>query len=464
MSKKAWGGRFAGDLAKEALEYSASVDIDCALVEEDIAGSLAHVAMLGAQGILTKEEQRQIEDGLKAIREDARADKLTWNAELEDIHLNVEAELTQRVGDVGGKLHTGRSRNDQVATDMRMWTRQACLETMARIESVQHVLIERSRELLDVIMPGYTHLQRAQPVRLSHHLLAWAEMLERDFGRLLDAKSRLNECPLGSGALATTTFEIDREAVSHSLGFRAPTRNSLDSVSDRDFLLETVSALSICAVHLSRIAEELILWSSQEFGFISFSDQYATGSSMMPQKKNPDMAELMRGKSASVVGDLVTLLTLMKSLPLTYNRDMQEDKAPTFRAFQTVQSSLSILAGMLREVAFDADRMRDALREGFVEATELADYLSARGVPFREAHRVAGQAVALALRSSKTLSELTLEELQDVDPRFDRGVHDVLDLERMVERRKVYGGPARDSVSSRIEEFVARVAAHDASL
>jgi argininosuccinate lyase len=373
--------------------------------------------------------------------------------------MNIEAVLTERIGEAGGRLHTARSRNDQVATDMRLWTREACRGTMLRLDRLMQVLAGRARAQIDDLMPGYTHLQRAQPVRLSHHLLAWTEMLERDRGRLEDAARRMNECPLGSGALAATTFPIDRAATAHALGFDRPTRNSLDATADRDFLVETLAALANCAVHLSRISEELVLWSTQEFGFLQMSDAFTTGSSMMPQKKNPDMAELVRGKTGRVVGDLVAMLVLLKGLPLAYNRDLQEDKPPVFDAFDTVDSSLEILAAALAGASFNTQNMRRALREGFLDATEVADFLAGKGVPFREAHHVAGKLVALAMRGGRVLAELSLDEFRAEHPSFDEQVFAALDPETIVERRNVLGGPARPQVLAQLAALEERLAA-----
>jgi argininosuccinate lyase len=364
--------------------------------------------------------------------------------------MNIEAALSARIGAAGGRLHTGRSRNDQVATDMRGWTRDACRSTAVRIDALLCVLCVRAAAAVEILLPGYTHLQRAQPVRLAHHLLAWCAMLERDRERLLDAAARMNRSPLGSGALSATTFPLDRGATARELGFDGITNNSLDAVGDRDFLVESVAALANCAIHLSRIGEELVLWSSQEFGFVQMSDAFTTGSSMMPQKKNPDMAELVRGKSGRVVGDLMSLLVMLKGLPLTYNRDLQEDKPPVFDAFDTVDACLQILAGSIAGARFDAARMRSALREGFVDATELADYLTAKGVAFRDAHHIAGRLVSYALAAGKTLSELSLPELRKEADAFDTDVYAALDPETAVERRKLPGGPAREMVLSEL--------------
>ncbi|MEQ9078785.1 MAG: argininosuccinate lyase [Sandaracinaceae bacterium] len=464
MSDKAWGGRFEDELDALALRFSASVDVDKRLADQDIRGSIAHVRMLASRGVVTEADAEKIAAGLEAIRGEIERGEMRWDPKKEDVHMNVESLLTERIGEAGGRLHTGRSRNDQVATDMRLWTREACADTCRRIDRFLAVIARRAPELQDHLLPGYTHLQRAQPVRLSHHVLAWAEMLERDRGRLEDAARRLNESPLGSAALAGTTFPLDREMTAKALGFRGPTRNSLDAVGSRDFLLEVLSALSICAVNLSRVAEELVLWSSQEFGFVEMSDAYTTGSSIMPQKKNPDMAELARGKTGRVVGHLVNLLMLMKALPLAYNRDMQEDKPPVFDAFDTVNDCVDVLAGSIDTARFDADRMRAALEHGFVDATEVADWLAAHGVPFREAHHVTGRLVRRCVDAKKTLPELTLEELREEHEAFDETLFAALDPETAIERRALYGGPARARVAEQIEALAARLASRDVQL
>jgi argininosuccinate lyase len=457
MTDKSWGGRFEQELDAAALELSASIDVDKRLAPQDIRGSIAHARMLGARGILSADDAERIIAGLEQIAVEVEAGRFEWDASKEDVHMNVEATLTARIGEAGGRLHTGRSRNDQVATDMRLWTREACVATAARIDRLLCVLCARSATSVDALMPGYTHLQRAQPVRLAHHLLAWSEMLERDRARLLDAAKRMNRSPLGAGALAATTFPLDREQTARELGFDGVTANSLDAVGDRDFLVETVAALANCAVHLSRIGEELVLWSSQEFGFVQMTDAFTTGSSMMPQKKNPDMAELVRGKCGRVVGDLVTLLVMLKGLPLAYNRDLQEDKPPVFDAFDTVDVCLRVMAGAIASARFDTNKMRAALREGFVDATELADYLSAKGVPFRDAHHVAGRLVSYAIAQHKTLPELTLAELRRESPTFEQDVYASLEPETAVERRRLPGGPARAMVEAQIEALRARL-------
>jgi argininosuccinate lyase len=453
MSDKSWGGRFQEELDAQAAAFSASVEVDKRLAPEDIRGSIAHARMLGARGILERADVERIEAGLRQIAAEVERGEFRWDAAREDVHMNVEAVLTERIGEAGARLHTGRSRNDQVATDMRMFTRDACRATAARIDALQAVLVLRAESSLHVLLPGYTHLQRAQPVRLSHHLLAWCEMLDRDRARLLDAARRMNVSPLGSGALSGTTFPIDREQAARELGFDGVSRNSLDAVADRDFLVESVAALANCAIHLSRIAEELVLWSTQEFGFVQMSDAFTTGSSMMPQKKNPDMAELVRGKSGRVVGDLVSLLVMLKGLPLTYNRDLQEDKPPVFDAFDTVDACLNILSGSIGSARFDVARMRRALGDGFLEATELADYLAARGVPFRHAHHVAGRLVHRALTRGVTLAELTLEELQSEHPAFAPDVQQALDPETALERRNLPGGPAKVQLQAELARF-----------
>ena len=463
MSKKAWGGRFDEELDAIAARFSASVDVDGRLWPQDIDGSIAHVRMLADQKILSTEDAKQIVAGLETIRASIERGELEWDAGKEDVHMNIEAALTKAIGEAGGRLHTARSRNDQVATDMRLWTLQACHSIADDIDALLEVLVHKAEAHVDFLMPGYTHLQRAQPIRLAHHLLAWAEMLDRDRGRVLDAAKRMNESPLGSAALAGTTFPIDRTATAKALGFDQPMRNSLDAVGDRDFLLEAVSALAICSVHLSRVAEELVLWSSQEFGFVQMSDTFTTGSSIMPQKKNPDMPELVRGKTGRVVGSLVNLMVMLKGLPLAYNRDLQEDKAPVFDAFDTVQDCLAVLAGAIASASFDKARMADALQAGFLDATEVADWLAVRGVPFREAHHVAGKLVNQAHQLGKTLAQLPLETYQEAHALFDGTIFDALDMETSIERRDVPGGPARNRVTKAIEELRGRLEARRGS-
>jgi argininosuccinate lyase len=458
MTDKPWGGRFTEELDQVAARMNASVDVDARLGPEDVRGSIAHVRMLAARGIVSAEDAAKIAVSLAQIGGEIERGEMAWRADREDVHMNVEALLTERIGEAGGRLHTGRSRNDQVATDMRLWTRSACERVMEKLDRLIAVLAVRAEGEIDVLVPGYTHLQRAQPVRLSHHLLAWCEMLERDRDRFADAQKRMNESPLGAAALAGTTFPLDRAMTARELGFSRPMRNSLDAVSDRDFLLEAVSGLAICAVHLSRISEELVIWSTQEFGFVEMTDRFTTGSSIMPQKKNPDMAELVRGKSGRVIGDLVSLLVLMKGLPLSYNRDMQEDKRPVFDAFDTVSDGLDVLAGALATARFRADRMRTALLEGFVDATEVADWLAARGVPFREAHHVSGRLVRRCIERGLVLATLPLEDWRAEHPLFDETVLTAIEPEVAVERRDVEGGPKKARVQAEIAALLARLA------
>jgi argininosuccinate lyase len=457
MSKKAWGGRFDEELDAIAARFSASVDVDQRLWPQDIDGSIAHVRMLADQKILTAKDAKKIVAGLEKIRAVIERGEFEWDADKEDVHMNIEAALTEAIGEAGGRLHTARSRNDQVASDMRLWTRQACHSIATDIDALLLALADKAEAHVDFVMPGYTHLQRAQPTRLAHHLLAWCEMLERDRSRVLDAAKRMNESPLGSAALAGTTFPIDRAATAEALGFDRPMQNSIDAVGDRDFLLEAVSALAICSVHLSRVAEELVLWSSEEFGFVQMSDAFTTGSSIMPQKKNPDMPELVRGKTGRVVGALVNLLVMLKGLPLAYNRDLQEDKAPVFDAFDTVHDCLAVLTGAIASATFDKARMAEALNTGHLAATEVADWLASRGVPFREAHHIAATLVDRAHQLDKTLAELPLETYREAHASFDATVFDALDMETAIERRDVPGGPARNHVTKAIDELRGRL-------
>ncbi|RYE87359.1 MAG: argininosuccinate lyase, partial [Myxococcales bacterium] len=455
---RTWGGRFEATPAEAMLRLSASVAVDQELWRDDIEGSLAHARGLERAGVLTAEERATLEDGLRRVGDEIAAGTYTWDDAREDVHMNIEARLIELVGPVGGKLHTGRSRNDQVATDLRLYTRRRLGEARRAVANLRRAILDQAAQHVDTLLPGYTHLQRAQPVRLAHHLLAWSEMLERDSGRLADAARRLDELPLGSGAIAGTTFPIDRAAVAADLGFSRPTRNSMDATASRDFLLESINALAILGVHLSRIGEEIVLWSSQEFGFIELSDTFSTGSSMMPQKKNPDVAELVRGRSALVIGHAVTLMVLEKGLPLGYNRDLQEDKTPLFAAFTTSLVSVEALAGAIASATFRADRMQLALRHGHVGATELADYLAAKGVPFREAHEVIGKLVKLALRQGVGLDELPLATLREGHEAFDDDAYRVLDPEVALERRDLIGGPAKKRVLGEIDDARARLA------
>jgi argininosuccinate lyase len=449
-TQRTWGGRFTGTLAEAMLRLSASVDVDRALAEDDIRGSIAHARALERAGVLTAEEREKLVSGLEVVLDEVRRGKMRWDPKLEDVHMNVEARLIEICGPLGGKLHTGRSRNDQVATDLRLYARRAAAELGEGIDRLCGVLVDRAEEHVTTLLPGYTHLQRAQPVRLAHHFLAWFEMLRRDRGRLDDARRRMNELPLGAGAIAGTTFDIDRHKTAEDLEFDRPMANSMDATASRDFLAELAAALAITAVHLSRIGEELVIWSSQEFGFVELDDAFATGSSMMPQKKNPDVAELVRGKSARVIGDLVALLTLEKGLPLGYNRDLQEDKPPLFDAVLAVATSLEAMSGALATASFRVDRMRAALGAGYVTATEVADFLAAHGVPFREAHEITGRLVREAMERGVGIEELPLPVLRGFHPVLDEQVLAVLDPEVAIERRKGFGAPSAAQVRKAI--------------
>ena len=463
-TKTAWGGRFSQELDAGAAAFLESVSFDRRLAEEDISGSLAHADMLASIGVLSDSDLASIRRGLGAIRAEIRAGTFTWDVAKEDVHMNIESSLTAREGDVGARLHTGRSRNDQVATDMRLWARDACARVGRSLDRLALTLVTRASDEVDTLLPAYTHIQRAQPNRLAHHLMAWVEMFDRDHGRLHDAAMRMNECPLGSGAVCATTFPLDRKLTSTILGFERPTRNSVDATADRDFLLELLSALAIASVHLSRVAEEMVWWSTQEFGFVEMADAHATGSSMMPQKKNPDVAEVVRAKSGRVIGDLVSLLVVLKGLPLGYNRDLQEDKEPVFDAVDTVRDAAEVLADAMGALRFNRDRMRAALGAGFVTATEVADWLAARGVPFRHAHEVAGRLVARALSKGCELAALTLDDFRAEHPSFDETIYTALDPETAVERRDLPGGPARARVRAAIAEARARLEGRGASL
>ncbi len=446
-----WGGRFAEPMDELVKRVNASISVDAAMAEEDVEGSIAHARMLTEQGILAPEEGEAIEAGLRAVLEDVKAGRLELSEEHEDVHMNVEHHLTARIGAVGGKLHTARSRNDQVATDMRLHLKRRGGKVVALIDELRGVLVDLAERHLGVVLPGYTHLQVAQPVLLSHHLLAYFEMLGRDEGRLRDAIARADESPLGAGALAGTTFPIDRHRTAELLGFARVARNSLDAVSDRDFVIETVSALAVLMMHLSRLSEELIVWSSQEFGFATLPDAYTTGSSMMPQKKNPDVCELVRGKTGRVYGALMGILTVMKGLPLSYNKDLQEDKEGLFDALDTAEDSLRLYVGMLPRVTFHERRMRQAAEAGFSNATDLADYLVRRGVPFREAHHVVGRLVAEALGRGVGLLDLPLAAMRAVDERIGEDVFEALSLESVVNARASFGGTA----TARVREAIA---------
>jgi len=444
--KKLWAGRFNQPTDAFVEAFTASVEFDQRLAEQDIRGSMAHAAMLARQGIITDEEKDLILDGLERIRRQIEAGEFPWSVALEDVHMNIESALTERIGEAGKKLHTGRSRNDQVATDVRLWLREEIGAIQAELRRFQKALLDLAEREADTIMPGFTHLQTAQPVTFGHHMMAWFEMLERDQGRLQDCNTRLNQCPLGAAALAGTTFPIDREFTARELGFDGPCRNSLDAVSDRDFAIEFTAAASILMMHLSRMSEELVIWSSAQFGFITLSDAFCTGSSIMPQKKNPDVPELVRGKSGRVFGHLLGLLTLMKSQPLAYNKDNQEDKEPLFDTVDNLKGSLKVFADMVPEIQCNPEAMRQAAMKGFATATDLADYLVRKGIPFRDAHEVVGKAVALCVERGIDLAELDLEELRGFSEAIGGDVFQYLTLEGSVAARDHIGGTAPEQV------------------
>jgi argininosuccinate lyase len=450
-SNQMWGGRFAA--APDALmeRINASIGFDKALYAQDIAGSVAHARMLGNVGILSDADVTAICDGLAGIRDEIEAGTFEFKTELEDIHMNIEARLTARIGDAAGRLHTARSRNDQVATDFRLWVRDALDAADEALKALQTALIDQAEAHADWVMPGFTHLQAAQPVTAGHHLLAYVEMFGRDRSRFKDARARLNESPLGAGALAGTGFPINRDMTAAALGFDRPTANSLDSVSDRDFVLEYLAAAAICAGHLSRLGEELVIWSSAQFRFARLSDAFSTGSSMMPQKRNPDAAELIRGKTGRVLGAFVALSTVMKGLPLAYSKDMQEDKEPVFDAAEALMVCVAAATGMITDLTFDRDRLAAAAGEGFTTATDLADWLVREaGVPFRESHHITGRVVALAEQKGCGLEDLGLVELKTIDERINDAVFDVLGVDNSVRSRNSYGGTAPDNVRAQV--------------
>jgi argininosuccinate lyase len=448
-----WGGRFAGGPAEIMRGINASIDFDKRLYAEDIAGSKAHCAMLVGQNILSPEDGAAITAGLEQIRSEIEGGSFVFSAELEDVHMNIEARLAELIGPAAGRLHTARSRNDQVATDLRLWLRGAIDRLDLAMRDLQQALIDCAEAEAGTVMPGYTHLQIAQPVTLGHHLLAYVEMLGRDRGRLADCRRRLNESPLGAAALAGTSFPIDRHATATALGFDRPAANSLDAVSDRDFAIEFLAAAAITGMHLSRFAEEIVTWCSSEFGFIGLSDAFTTGSSIMPQKRNPDAAELVRAKTGRLNGSLVTLLTVMKGLPLAYGKDMQEDKVPVFDAVDALELCLAATAGMVRDMQPRREQLRAAAEHGFATATDLADWLvRAAGLPFRRAHRVTGQIVKRAEALGCSLAELPLDELQAVEPAITVGVYDVLDPTRSVASRTSFGGTAPERVRTAVTE------------
>jgi argininosuccinate lyase len=458
VSNKMWGGRFQSAPHAIMEEINASIDFDRKLALQDIAGSQAHVAMLAKSGIVTHEQADAMGAGLERIRGEIESGTFTFSRALEDIHMNIEARLAEIAGPDAGRLHTARSRNDQVALDFKLWVRDTIDGLDVQMADLQRALAEKALAQAGTVMPGFTHLQTAQPVTFGHHLLAYVEMLSRDRGRLRDARSRLNESPLGSAALAGTSFPIDREMTARSLGFDRPTANSLDSVSDRDFALETLAAAAICAVHLSRFAEEIVLWTSPQFGFVTLSDAFTTGSSIMPQKRNPDAAELVRGKAGRMFGALQALLVVMKGLPLAYSKDMQEDKEGAFDALQSLSLCLAAMAGMVRDIEPDIERMRRAAGAGYATATDLADWLVRRlGLPFREAHHVTGELVAAAAMRKVGLEELTLAEMQAVEPRISESVFSVLGVDKSVESRTSHGGTAPANVREQAQKWLDRL-------
>ncbi len=450
MNKKLWAGRFTQPTDAFVEEFTASIAFDQRLYRYDIQGSTAHARMLARQGIISEQDRQIIVAGLATILAEIEAGHFTFSVAREDIHMNIEARLIELVGPVGGKLHTARSRNDQVALDVRLYLRDELDLIATQLQHLQQALIDQAEQHLDVIMPGFTHLQTAQPILFAHHMLAYYEMFNRDFDRLRDLRKRVNVMPLGAGALAGTTFPIDREWVAEQLGFAGVTRNSLDSVSDRDFAIEFCSAASLLMMHLSRLSEELILWSSADFNFIELSDAFCTGSSIMPQKKNPDVPELVRGKSGRVYGNLVNLLTLMKALPLAYNKDMQEDKEPLFDTIDTVRGSLRVFAEMIADMRVHADQMRQAAGRGFSTATDVADYLVRKGLPFRQAHEVVGKTVRYCVETGKDIPELSLDEFQQFSGQIEADIHDFVTLEASVNSRKATGGTAREAVEREI--------------
>jgi len=444
--KKLWGGRFSQPTDKFVEEFTASIQFDQRLYRYDIQGSIAHGRMLARQGIIAAEEAEAIVAGLHGILAEIERGEFEFSIAREDIHMNIEARLIEKIGPVGGKLHTARSRNDQVALDVRLYLRDEVDAIGKALAALQQALLDQAEHHLDVIMPGYTHLQTAQPILFAHHLLAYVEMFGRDNGRLVDLRARLNLLPLGAGALAGTTFPIDREWVAAQLGFDGVTRNSLDSVSDRDFSIEFCSFAAILMMHLSRLAEELVLWSSPDFAFIDLSDGFCTGSSIMPQKKNPDVPELVRGKTGRVYGNLVSLLTLMKSLPLAYNKDMQEDKEPLFDTIDTVRGSLKVFAEMIAQMTVKAENMRAAAARGFSTATDIADYLVRKGLPFRQAHEVVGKTVRYCIETGKDIPDLTLEEFRQFSQKIEADIFAAVTLEASVNARQATGGTARIAV------------------
>jgi len=443
---KLWGGRFEKDTDKLVEHFHSSISFDSRLYRQDIRGSIAHARMLGRQGIISEDDAERIIWGLKEIEREIEKGKITFEVEAEDIHMNIEKILTEKIGEAGKKLHAARSRNDQVALDMRLYLKEEIRKVAELLINLQQVLVERAEEHKGTIMPGYTHLQKAQPVLFAHHLLAYFEMFQRDLERLWDCEKRTDVMPLGSGALAGTTFPIDRESVRKELGFRELSRNSIDAVSDRDFVIEFIFSMSMIMMHLSRFCEEIILWSTDEFGFVEVDDAYGTGSSIMPQKKNPDVAELIRGKTGRVYGDLMALLSVMKSLPLTYNKDMQEDKESLFNALDTVKGCLMVFVPMLATMKVNPKKMYEGAKGGYTNATDVADYLTTKGVPFRKAHEIVGRLVLYCIERGIALEDLTLEELRKFYPDFEGDIYDRISIEACISKRDVFGATGPNQV------------------
>ena len=452
---KLWGGRFTKETNQLVHNFNESLSFDRKFYRQDIRGSIAHVKMLARQGILSSEDEKAIIEGLTGILEDLDSGKLTIpeHSEYEDIHSFVEGTLTERIGEAGKRLHTGRSRNDQVALDMKLYTRDEIGELDGLLKDLLKELLEIMAENLDTFMPGFTHLQKAQPITLAHHMGAYFEMFSRDRSRLADIRRRMNYCPLGSGALAGTTYPLDRNYTAELLGFDGPTLNSMDSVADRDYLIELLAALSTISMHLSRFCEEIIIWNTNEYRFVEIDDSYSTGSSIMPQKKNPDIAELIRGKSGRVYGALVSLLTTMKGLPLAYNKDMQEDKELSFDAIDTVKGCLALFTGMISTMTFRRDVMEESAKRGFTNATDAADYLVNHGVPFRDAHGIVGQLVLACIERGISLDELALEEYQKISPVFEEDIYQAISMETCVEKRTTIGAPGRKAMEQVIEVY-----------
>ena len=441
-----WGGRFIKETDQLVYNFNASISFDKRFYEQDIRGSIAHVTMLAKQGILTEEEKKQIIDGLNGIREDVENGKLEITDKYEDIHSFVEANLIDRIGDAGKKLHTGRSRNDQVALDMRLYTRDEVLELDSLLKEILEVLLKLMKENVETYMPGFTHLQKAQPITLAHHMGAYFEMFRRDRLRMKDIYKRMNYCPLGAGALAGTTYPLDREYTAELLGFDGPTLNSMDSVSDRDYLIELLSAMSTIMMHLSRFSEEVIIWNSNEYQFVELDDAYSTGSSIMPQKKNPDIAELVRGKTGRVYGALMSILTTMKGIPLAYNKDMQEDKELTFDAIDTVKGCIALFTGMISTMKLNKPVMEKSAMNGFTNATDAADYLVNHGIPFRDAHGIVGQLVLYCIEHDKSLLDMSIDEYKAISPVFEDDIYDAISLKTCVSKRNTIGAPGEEAM------------------